>query len=104
MSLGIGTIYNDNGVERDIWVEFAISSFYPGFAGDRYSPPEDSSYEFEIVSVNFDPNDEIMSEEIRSMVEDWFYNSKEAYSRAVEVASEYQNFDGEREYECEDMG
>jgi hypothetical protein len=89
MTLGIGKVVEVDGELRDLWIEFEVSHYHPGSAGDYYNPPESAEYEFEIVSVEFDPKDEAVPENIQQEIEDWFNNSNEAYNRAYQVAEDY---------------
>lgn len=104
MTLGIGKVIQVNGEDRDVWIEFEVTNYTPGNAGDYWNPPESSEYEFNFISVEFDPKEEPVPEEIRNDIEDWFNTSAEAYHRAFEVAEDYyadSDYD-DREYEYDD--
>jgi hypothetical protein len=89
MTLGFGKVVQVNGEDRDLWIEFEVSHYYAGSAGDYYNPPESTEYEFELVSVEFDPAGDPVPESIRNDIEDWFNTSGEAYNRAYQVAEDY---------------
>jgi hypothetical protein len=89
MTLGFGKVVQVNGELRDLWIEFEVSHYYAGSAGDYYNPPESAEYEFELVSVEFDPVDEPVPDSVRNEIETWFDTSAEAYNRAYQVAEDY---------------
>lgn len=104
MTLGIGKVIQVNGENRDVWIEFEVTNYTPGHEGNYWNPPESAEYEFNVVSINFDPSEEQVPDNIRDEVENWFDTSAEAYQQAFQVAEDYYSDSGydDREYEYDD--
>jgi hypothetical protein len=88
MEYGIGTVCEVNGEKRDIWITFEVASYSKGYAGDYYNPPEGPQYEFNMISVEFDPNEESVPQDIKDQIEEWFLNSDEAYYKCFETVED----------------
>jgi hypothetical protein len=90
MSFGIGKVIQIDGEDFDVWIEFEVLNYHPGYRGDWNNPPEAAEYELAFVSAVFDPPGEAkIPETILVDLEDWFNKSSEAQHRASEVAEDY---------------
>lgn len=65
-----------DGEDWDMVIDYEVTSYSPGYAGDFYEPPSGSEYEFKIINISHDlpkgSTSEIVQDGLRNLVEIWF--------------------------------